>query len=131
MVLDRTQRDALHQFLVTDLAGVGDVAIVLQNGEVAEALRLRGRFEEDLRLLDLLGWQAAGDRDSYELVLSEEAVRVFGRLHAKATGLIARTVAEFAGEDLDEALQVAETCAMALRGLGPGAGGRPETPLSL
>jgi hypothetical protein len=117
MVLDRAQRDALRQFLVTDLAGVGDVAIVLQEGEVAEALRLRNQFEEDLRLLDLLGWQTAGDRDRYELGTSEEAVRVLGRLHIRATGLIARTVAEFDGEDLNEALRVAETCATALRGL--------------
>ncbi len=115
MVLDRTQRDALHQFVVTDLAGVGDVAIVLQNGEVAEALRLRHRFEEDLRLLDLLGWQVTGDRDSYELMPSEEAVRVLGRLHVRATGRIAQTVAEFFGEQLNQALRVAEACAMALR----------------
>jgi hypothetical protein len=87
---------------------------------VTEALRLRNQFEEDLRLLDLLGWQAAGDRDRYELVPSEEAVRVLGRLHVGATGLIARTVAEFDGEDLKEALQVAETCATVLRGLRPG-----------
>lgn len=126
MVLDRTQRDSLHQFVVTDLAGVGDVAIVLQNGEVAEALRLRNRFEEDSRLLDVLGWQATGDRDSYELMPSEEAVRVLGRLYAAATALIARTVAEFAGEDLGDALQVAEACAAALRGRGAGSGGVEE-----
>jgi hypothetical protein len=131
MVLDRVQRDALRQFIVTDLAGVGDVAIVLQEGEVDEALRLRSRFEEDLRLLDLLGWQAAGDRDHYKLARSEEAVRVLGRLHVRATGLIARTVAEFDGEDLNEALRVAEACAAALRGPQPGTGGgieeRPQT----
>ncbi len=120
MVLDRAQRDALRQFLVTDLAGVGDVAIVLQEGEVAEALRLRNQFEEDLRLLDLLGWQATGDRDCFELTPSEEVVRVLGRLHVRATGLIASTVAEFDGEDLNEALRVAETCATALRGLRSG-----------
>jgi hypothetical protein len=118
MVLDRTQRDALHQFVVADLAGVGDVAIALENGEVAEALRLRNRFEEDARLLDLLGWQVAADRDSYELAASQEAVRALGRLHAKATGLIAHTVAEFDGDDLSDALQVAEACATALRGPG-------------
>ncbi|HEV3323081.1 MAG TPA: hypothetical protein VG147_12945 [Solirubrobacteraceae bacterium] len=115
MVLDRTQRDALHQFVVTDLAGVGDVAIILQKGDVAEALRLRHRFEEDLRLLDLLGWRATGDRDCYELMPSEEAVRVLGRLYVRATGRIAQTVAEFSGEYLNQALQVAEACAMALR----------------
>lgn len=120
MVLDRVQRDALYQFLVTDLAGVGDVAIVLEQGEVAEALGLRSQFEEDLWLLDRLGWQAAGDRDSYELALTDEAVRVLGRLHARATGLIARTVADFPREDLNEALRVAETCAIALRGVPPG-----------
>ncbi|HWX43928.1 MAG TPA: hypothetical protein VNY52_01235 [Solirubrobacteraceae bacterium] len=116
MVLDRVQRDALRQFVVADLAGVGDVAIVLEQGEVAEALRLRNQFEEDLRLLDLLGWQAVGDRDSYELAPSDEAVRVLGRLHARAAGLIARTVSEFPGADLNEAVRVAETCALMLRG---------------
>jgi hypothetical protein len=116
MVLDRVQRDALRQFLVTDLAGVGDMAIVLQRGEVGEALRLRDRFEEDLRLLDLLGWEARGGRESYELALSDEAVRVLGRLHSRATGLIARTVAEFDDEELSKSMQVAEACAVALRG---------------
>jgi hypothetical protein len=49
------------------------------------------------------------------LMLSEEAVRVFGRLYVRATGRIAQTVAEFSGEYLNQALQVAEACAMALR----------------
>jgi hypothetical protein len=119
MILDRAQRDALRQFLVADLAGVSDVAIVLHDGNVAEALRLRSQFEEDMRLLDLLGWQATGDRDAYELALSEETTRALGRLHGHAIESIVRTVAEFDGEDLNEALRVAGACATALRGSSP------------
>lgn len=119
MVLDRVQRDALYQFVLTDLVGMGDVAIVIRQGEVAEARRLRYQFEEDLRLLDVLDWQEAGDRDSYELVLSEETVRVCGRLQVAATGLIAQAAAEFAGDELSEAVCVAETCAMIARGSLP------------
>jgi hypothetical protein len=116
MVLNRLQRDALYQFVLADLVGIGDVAIVLQKGEVAEAQRLRGHGEEDFRLLDLLGWRAAEARDRYELARSGETLRVFGRLHAAATGAIARTVAEFASDELEEAISVAETCALMLRG---------------
>jgi hypothetical protein len=119
MILDRAQRDALRQFLVADLAGVGDVAIVLHDGNVAEALRLRSQFEEDMRLLDLLGWQATGDRDAYALALSEETTRALGRLHGRAIESIMRTVAEFDSENLNEALRVADTCATALRGPSP------------
>jgi hypothetical protein len=119
MVLDRVRRDALRQFLIGDLASVGDVAIALQKGEVAEALRLRSRFEEDVKLLDLLGWRATGDRDTYELVLSAEMVRVLGRLYDGATGSIAYAVAEFPGEELGKTIQVAEICAQALSDHGP------------
>jgi hypothetical protein len=45
------------------------------------------------------------------------------RLHARAIGLIVRTVAEFDGEDLNEALRVADACAGALRGSSPASGG--------
>jgi hypothetical protein len=123
MILDRAQRDALRQFLVADLAGVGDVAIVLEDGNIAEALRMRSQFEEDMRLLDLLGWQATEDRDAYELALSEETTRTLGRLHGRAIGSIVRTVAEFDGKDLNEALRVADACAAALRGSSPASGG--------
>lgn len=117
MVLDSAQREALYQFLVTDLAMVGDVAPALQAGAVADAQRLRRCFEEDARLLDILGWRTSDDRESYELPLSEESVRVLRRLRATAKDLIAEAVVELAGDLLGEAVQVVEACSTALRGL--------------
>ncbi len=115
MVVDRGQRDALYQFVVTDLVGVGDVALALEAGRVTEAQRLRVRFEEDLRLLDLLGWSTVEDRQRYELTRSDETVRVLERLRATATELVEEAAAERADDVLGEALQVVEACSTALR----------------
>jgi hypothetical protein len=114
MVFDGAQRDALYQFVVTDLVGVGDVALTLQAGEVTQAQRLRVRFEEDLMLLDLLGWRAVEDRRRFELDPASEAVRVLGRLRATARELIAESVAERAGGVLDQAVRVVEACSLVL-----------------
>jgi hypothetical protein len=114
MLLNRGQRDALYQFVVTDLVGVGDVALLLQAGRVAQAQRLRVRFEEDSRLLDLLGWRATEDRCRYELARSEESVRVLGRLRAAARELIEEAEAERAGGMSDDAAQVLEVSAVVL-----------------
>jgi hypothetical protein len=114
MLLNRGQRDALYQLVVTDLVGVGDVALLLQAGRVAQAQRLRVRFEEDSRLLDLLGWRAAEDRCRYELARSEESVRVLGRLCAAARELIEEAEAERAGGMSDDAARVLEVCAVVL-----------------
>jgi hypothetical protein len=114
MVLDRAQRDALYQFVVTDLVGVGDVALTLRAGEVAEAQSLRMRFEEDFGLLDLLGWRAAEERDSWELTLSHESARALGRLRTTATTLIAEAMVACAEDVLDEAARVVRTCGAAL-----------------
>jgi uncharacterized protein YbjQ (UPF0145 family) len=118
MVLDRAQRDALYQFVLTDLVGVGDVALAIQAGRVIEAQRLRLCFEQDLRLLDLLGWQRVEDRDSYELTLSDEAAGALLRLRATARELIADSVVELAGDVLGEAVKVVEACSTALRDVG-------------
>jgi hypothetical protein len=114
MVLDRAQRNALYQFIVTDLVGVGDVALALQAGAVAEAQRLRVRFEEDLRLLDLLGWRAEEGRARYELIFSAEALWVCERLRATATELIEESAGELAGDTLQDALRVVAACSMVL-----------------
>jgi hypothetical protein len=118
MVLNRAQRDALYQFVLTDLVGVGDVALAIQAGQMAKAQRLRLCFEQDLRLLDLLGWQPTEGRDSYELTLSDEAAGTLLRLRASARELIADAVMELAGEELGEAVKVVEACSTALRGAG-------------
>jgi hypothetical protein len=69
VVLDRAQRDAVWRFVVADLPDVGDLGRELNHGDVEAARRLRRRFDEDVRLLDLLGWSKDGDRQSYEIAI--------------------------------------------------------------
>lgn len=113
MLLDRAQRDALYQFVLTDLAGAGDVALALRAGEMCEAQRLRARFEEDLRLLDLLGWGGEGP-ERCELPLSAEASTALGRLRERARGLLEELAKQLLDDGLVDAVRVVETCATAL-----------------
>lgn len=115
MIITRTQRDALYQYVVTDLAKVGDVAPALQAGDAAEAKRLRLCYEEDLALLDLLGCQTGDERAGYELRLSDDAARALERLHAIARELIADSMIEVTGDVLGEAVQVVKACSTILR----------------
>lgn len=114
MVLDRVQRNALYQFVVTDLVGVGDIALALQAGNVPQARRLRQRFEEDLLLLDLLGWRCDDGKDRYELDVSAGMQVALVRLRTSAREMIDEAAAEFRRDTLDEALDVVEACSVLL-----------------
>jgi hypothetical protein len=47
--------------------------------ELALARRLRQRFEEDMHLLDQIGWEPKGKREMYAITLASEEIRsVFG-----------------------------------------------------
>jgi hypothetical protein len=115
MVLDRVQRNALYQFVVTDLVGVGDIALALQAGNVPQARRLRQRFEEDLLLLDLLGWRCDEGKDRYELDVSAGMRVALVRLRTNAREVIEDAAEEFRQDTLDEALDVVEACSVLLR----------------
>lgn len=60
--LDREQRDAIRDALLTNLSGVGDIDLMLMNEDWARARRFRMEFEDDMRLLDDLGWARTRSR---------------------------------------------------------------------
>jgi hypothetical protein len=78
--LNRRQRDAIYDEVVLDLHGIGDIAIALDGDEYDVARRYRRRFEDDMRLLDDLGWEPdQRDRDEFELTMpAEDLARVVG-----------------------------------------------------
>lgn len=69
--IDREQRDAIYSEIMVDLSGTGDICIELDRGDYDSARRHRRRFEDDMRLLDDLGWEPDPDpdRDEFELTV--------------------------------------------------------------
>jgi hypothetical protein len=57
ITITREQRDAIHQELLTELTGSGDIWAELQSGDYDAAKRTRRRFEDEMRLLDDIGWE--------------------------------------------------------------------------
>ncbi len=121
VVLDRSQRDAVYQFVLRDLADMDDVAIVLGDGEVELAQQLRRRFEQGLRLLDDIGWEQTGARELYALSQPPQELRaVFGWLGESATAATGEAIAESADQGIKEAFTAAETSKMVLQQLPEG-----------
>lgn len=85
ITLDREQRDAVYSELVLDLSGTGDIRINLDGDDYDAARRLRRRYEDDMRLLDDLGWEPDQDRDGFEVTMDhDELARVLRRLNRSA-----------------------------------------------
>jgi hypothetical protein len=90
--IDRPTREALHAGLVLDLSGLSGVCALLDQNRAAEARRLRERIEQDWRLLDDLGWEAADPRQSFELTMPRgQLVEVVRRLHRQALACLRAT----------------------------------------
>jgi hypothetical protein len=67
MQINRAERDALWEHLISDLASTDDFALMLSRGDEDAARRRHERRAEDLRLLDLIGWQRSNDQQTFEL----------------------------------------------------------------
>lgn len=118
VVLDRVQRDVLYRFVVGDLPDVSDIARELNHGHAAEARRLRRRLDEDMRLLDLLGWDERGGRESYEIALpAQEVEAIFSRLRARIMSDIGEAMSALLGHPVSEALAAAGICTSVVRSL--------------
>lgn len=90
LTINRTDRDALYDSLVTDLSAIGDISIDLGNDEPTHAKRLRRRFEVELRLLDDLGWEKEPDREQFELRMPAAELRpIIERIYWTAVGSLA------------------------------------------
>jgi hypothetical protein len=73
--LDRGDRDALHEVLLTRLSGLGDVYLTLKKGDGADAQRMWRRWQMDVRLLDDLGWDRETEIEHFQLTMPAETLR--------------------------------------------------------
>ncbi len=115
-----SQRDDLYQYLLVDVGGIADLTTLIRGGEVLLARRLRARFEEDMRLLDQIGWEPKGKREVYAITLASDEIRaIFRRLLAHAIQLIEQPPAK-STQVLRMAASVAETARIVLNELPGG-----------
>lgn len=83
--LNRQQRDAIYGEVVLDLSGTGDIRVNLDSGDYEAAREHRRRYEEDMRLLDDLGWEPEQDESEFEITMDyEDLARVLRRLNRSA-----------------------------------------------
>lgn len=75
---------------------------MFQQGDYATAQRLRREFEEDMRLLDDLGWAEDDTAESYELTMPlDQFARAMRRLHDRnAEALRAYTTRDTTEEEI-------------------------------
>jgi hypothetical protein len=101
LTINRTDRDALYDGLMTDLTAIGDIFTNLHNDEPIPAKRLRRRFEIELRLLDDLGWEKEPDQERFELTMPARELRpIIERIYWSAVG----SLADHPDELVDEAV---------------------------
>jgi hypothetical protein len=75
ITINRRDRDAIYDALMTDLSAIGDIFNHLHNDEPANARRLHHRFEAELRLLDDLGWEQEPEATEFELTMPARQLR--------------------------------------------------------
>ncbi len=75
MTINRSERDAIYDGVMTDLTALDDVYTHLSHDESADARRLWRRFAVELRLLDDLGWERDSNAARFELTLPARELR--------------------------------------------------------
>ncbi|HEY7831553.1 MAG TPA: hypothetical protein VIC06_13415 [Solirubrobacteraceae bacterium] len=89
ILLADSQRDEVYQYLLVDVGAVADMTTLIRGSELVLARRLRSRFEEDMRLLDQIGWEPKGKKEVYAITLASDEIRsIFRRLLAYVLQLI-------------------------------------------
>jgi hypothetical protein len=80
------QRDGLYELVRNHLAGIGDIAIALEERrDYTGAQQLARQFAEDLRLLVDIGWRPDDRRQAFALTMQPpELAKALGRLHEEA-----------------------------------------------
>lgn len=120
------QRDQVYQYLLVDVGSVTDMTTLIRGNELLLARRLRARFEEDMRLLDQIGWEPKGRREVYAITLGSDDIRsIFRRLLALALQIIDEPDTQ-SPHVLREAAMVAETASVVLNEL-PGGTREPRS----
>jgi hypothetical protein len=108
--INRRDRDAIYDGLMTDLTAIGDIFSHLHNDEPMHAKRLRRRFEVELRLLDDLDWKKEPDSERFELTMPARELRpVIERIYWSAVS----SPADHPDELVDEAVHALTTATSA------------------
>ena len=98
LVVTRQQRDVLFDAVKTNLTLIGDVSTLLEQDRGFEALEVRRQVEDDMRLLDDLGWGHLDPREAYALTMpADQLARTIRRFEALAAGSL-----EDFSEDMSE-----------------------------
>jgi hypothetical protein len=102
---------------VDDAGAVGELTNHIRDGELTLARQLRCRFEEDMRLLDQIGWEKKGRKELYKINLDPSEIRsIFQRLLDQALHIITEPPAK-STEVLKTATSMAATARVALEEL--------------
>jgi hypothetical protein len=64
------QRAALYRQVIQNLSGIGDINLLYEAGNYADAAALASRYVEDLRLLEDLSWPPSEDCDAFHLTMA-------------------------------------------------------------
>ena len=77
-------RAVLRQQLLTELSGIGDIYLAVQEDQWGTALSLRRRYEGCMRLLDDLGWREDDPAEEFAITMEPiPLMRVLARLHER------------------------------------------------
>ena len=103
--ITEAQRAGIYELARNHLAGVGDIAIALEEtGDYATAERLGIEFAEDVDLLADIGWRPDEGRVSFELTMPvDDLAELLNRLHDEAERLLAGSQDERRSREEDEA----------------------------
>jgi hypothetical protein len=89
VTINRVQRDAMYELVITRLTAIGDVWLSIKRREFGDAKKMGREFAEDLRLLEDLGWGETIDSDTVSLTQPpEELTSALGRLHTEASASV-------------------------------------------
>lgn len=113
ITISRAQRDAIYEEVLNDLGAIGDIGVCLENQNFNQARRYRQDFEDDMRLLDDLGWEPEALDDQFTLGMPrDQLARTLLRLGSKAASF-ARDQPVETLQDQDyacRAVAIATTC---------------------
>lgn len=89
LAINSHERKLLYDAALADLDGIGDMVIEIDSGRIVEAQVLRQRHEDELRLLDDLGWSPEDERENFELTIpAEQLIRLLGFFYDRSLELL-------------------------------------------
>jgi hypothetical protein len=96
IAIDQAQRAAIHPHVISDLGiAISEANVALECGEWAAVQALRCRIEQDMRLLDDIGWGNEDPGGHFELTIPHATLQLtIKRLHASASALTRELLAD-------------------------------------